>query len=751
MFLSDEGFEPDAIPARAPARAPTGFWEGLGAAWTAEAMETDAWSRRLRAERELFREGIIPALDATIGREELLERLGPPSWRFNMGGPAAIERAHWDRILGIAAEVAAENPDAFAGLPLTREDADRMLREQYVAEYQDAVQTLGYMQGWRGVTEFVGRGGAAITDPASLALGLVSGGSGSILRVLLTESALGAAGEAVVLPRQYEMAEYLDIEDPNAIAQIAAGAAFAGVLFGGGKVITRAGRAQISNELARATVYLRERLGRGTPQDIARETAVEETARAMEEGRPPPFILTPEMRAPAAPTGSAPLVLRPEDRITVEEGPRPWEDPDYRPYEPPPDVPDPTEAGFLAAIAEARRATAGRTRPLSTYFRRRGGIDPDGTIGQELRNAGITARTMPGLFSRRQGPARDMDNLSADEMEAEFPGIRDAAGVADDGLYLDPYGLASVLADELNGRPPRLRAGQELHDLETQLDEYLSLRDEAYGRIDPLPDTDDAGLLQEAFAEIRGQVERVITRMGLEDQVSPSMRDHMAQYLAEKGGRIGDLLDDMDAQELSFRTATQEPVDDYELAPYREADAAPWDDGPDGAELDGGRGGPGEAGPLPREPAGRGEGEGPDRGTGQGDAGRSGGVGAQTLIPGTDRVQTAQAQRAKAEMEARMIQSKMRRLDQTRVEDDASSLFADRAPDLFSDTSAKPVAEMSRIARDEMLASLETDGDFDVSIEGRTMPASRWLEDMAEEEDFVEIAELCGRTRGATE
>lgn len=102
-------------------------------------------------------------------------------------------------------------------------------------------------------------------------------------------------------------------------------------------------------------------------------------------------------------------------------------------------------------------------------------------------------------------------------------------------------------------------------------------------------------------------------------------------------------------------------------------------------------------------------------------------------------------------MEARMIQSKMRRLDQTRVEDDASSLFADRAPDLFSDTSAKPVAEMSRIARDEMLASLAEDGDFDVSIEGRTMPASRWLEDMAEEEDFVEIAELCGRTRGTTE
>lgn len=71
-------------------------------------------------------------------------------------------------------------------------------------------------------------------------------------------------------------------------------------------------------------------------------------------------------------------------------------------------------------------------------------------------------------------------------------------------------------------------------------------------------------------------------------------------------------------------------------------------------------------------------------------------AGEQTLIPGTETEQTGDAQRARAEMAARQQQSKMRRGDQTRVEDDADGLFAEPESDLFDDSDDTPAKRVSR-------------------------------------------------------
>ena len=73
--------------------------------------------------------------------------------------------------------------------------------------------------------------------------------------------------------------------------------------------------------------------------------------------------------------------------------------------------------------------------------------------------------------------------------------------------------------------------------------------------------------------------------------------------------------------------------------------------------------------------------------------------------------------------------------------------------DMFTDGAATPdVDSVNRAAAGELRDSIEVDGDFEVTFAGadgqpRTMPASRWLDELDDEEAFVQLAEFCAPNR----
>jgi hypothetical protein len=416
--------------------------------------------------------------------------------------------------------------------------------------------------------------------------------------------------------------------------------------------------------------------------------------------------------------------------------------------------PDPILQGFEAEIAAIRAQTGTRSQPITGRLLARqrdtqlpgGGvrtmqIHPDGPAAAELRNMGITPRTRPGLFSRRG--TREFDNLVASEWEGDLPGISGAAGVDGNG-YLNQDGFLRVLADELNGKPSALRDQQRLAEVEAQMEEYLRFRDAEAEMVNPLPQTSDGAELRNAFDSIVDAVNDAIRVRGMDDLVSPSERDAMVNYLAERGGRPADLLDDMDTEALDFAETSLEGDDGR---PFAERDATDLrgDDLADARELPQGRSDPVARGPDTGATGGGAAGQGTDRSprterTAAGD---------QTLIPGVEPI--TERQRLE-QRQAQPLAGGQRGPDST-----IGGLFDpyDKARmDLFSEPTAKPMEDVNRIAANDMREAIEADGDFTVTAEGdngdrRTMSASQWLDDLDADEEFVQVAELCGigRTR----
>jgi hypothetical protein len=108
--------------------------------------------------------------------------------------------------------------------------------------------------------------------------------------------------------------------------------------------------------------------------------------------------------------------------------------------------------------------------------------------------------------------------------------------------------------------------------------------------------------------------------------------------------------------------------------------------------------------------------------------------GEQFLVPGTERVATGQRQ--KAEIEARQLQSKIGRLNQTRVEDDASGLFAPRHIDMFDDL-ASPEAQAFMDAEVASMRDMEG-GDFSaIADDGRQLDSLQDILDEIDESDAL--------------
>lgn len=141
---------------------------------------------------------------------------------------------------------------------------------------------------------------------------------------------------------------------------------------------------------------------------------------------------------------------------------------------------------LVANLRSGEVPSVPRGTPIVDMLLAAGGVDPDSTLGGELRNLGIPTSgpgTRPGFFTRRghrviqpdgtrsaterRPPLRDMDNLVA----SEHPEIAAIVGEADG--YLSRDGLLEELGNELRGESRIVvdhEAEQEALDLQQEQD-----------------------------------------------------------------------------------------------------------------------------------------------------------------------------------------------------------------------------------------------------------------------------------------
>ncbi len=189
--------------------------------------ETDSWNRTRSHARAL--------------RGEILEALGPRApdlvreWaQSSPTGWQDFEDFQTRRLMEVAAEAAQEDPGSWGGIPTTHDAylAELTRRRTLELEEQEGIIERGHNR-W---ASFLGQMAGAATDEVSLAtmplgFGFARGGW-KAGRFVLGEMGIGAASEAVILPRMADVAEELGRPSPNWMAQMTLGAAGSGALAG---------------------------------------------------------------------------------------------------------------------------------------------------------------------------------------------------------------------------------------------------------------------------------------------------------------------------------------------------------------------------------------------------------------------------------------------------------------------------------------------------------------------------------------
>jgi hypothetical protein len=480
---------PPQIPARGFGEALPTFWDGLGAATSAMMLETDANFRsrrmdvgtRINRSREVYN---------TLGRDNAIALLNEQGMALDPNAPFTDNIVNDRRAQDILLGLAAEDPERF-GFDGSPEGIKAEIDTVLQFEYQEAQDTLAMLpQGQRVVAELAGGVAGAMADVRNLPFLALGGGTGSLLRIAGREAILGAAGEAVTLPSQFQMAERLNIPDPNVGQQLAFGAIGGAVLGAGAEAIARTPSA-----IRRGIDYFREsRTLPQTPDPVAAELLTQRAEAEIEFGDDPigtlaaemqAFMLTPDMRV-RLPEMTEDEMFGPSGtqaspaREMIDEAP-------VIPERPPEEI----EAGLRAEIDRLRAEDDRRSSPLIQYLAtqhqarkgdvnqiesRRLQVNPNSQAAGDLRAMGVTPKTYPGLFSKKG--ATEFDDLVASEMEDLFPGIRDAAGMADDGTNLDRDGLLRVIARAANGDYGWLRSRAAVAKAEADLNDFIRQRDE---------------------------------------------------------------------------------------------------------------------------------------------------------------------------------------------------------------------------------------------------------------------------------
>lgn len=713
--------------ARGADRLPTN-WEGIGAAAKIMWRDTNVALQRQRqvigevdkvavdAARRLGDAGMARFVDEFNARADAA---GLPERRIPSGLSAEEVMAKVGpngskRLLEIAREEAAKSPDAWADLDLSDEGVQARVTEQRkVAEERDQ-ETLALSPN-PVRNSIVGSLLASVADPVNLAAVPFGMGGGSILRIMFREAMIGAGVEAAQFPARQATAKELDKAEPSFAESVTLGAVGGAILGGAvegvpalirGIRYAAAMRAKPKIEgvdpvVAESAVLKAEEAVLNGDDHLE---AVREVLRASPVQEPPrePLILTPEMRSVTA-TTPEPTPLAPDPITTESLTPLPGEAPT---------TPGETAALAEQALNEAASLRAGsvgaKKTPLLHSLKKAGvRVDPDSPEGQALKSMGITARTMPGLFSRKaKGERTALDTLVAGEWEERFPGLWDATGTPRDtsgvgGDYLDLNGIMEVIRREQAGDFGWMRAIQDANALEKDVarldrydpqDAFLSGEKSDTGFF-VYADLDSGAPIWDEGVE--AAFDNYLARQWPTVKFLPREVDEMKAALREYGGEAEDLVvraleREIDAAEMPIKEAVK-----YERPDFFDTDPEFF-----GIAEDAGLGQPGASRLV-----------GPDQtpvAEGQGAAGAGRGGGMEARIPGSERTDVAEqaARRAKAEADLKAIQSKMRKNGQLRVEDDVNSLFAVKQLDIFDDVTspeARAFADASVVAMRDML------------------------------------------------
>ena len=747
-----------------------GWTDTLSAAITTSQLSTDAnfIGRRATLEAKAAKGwDLADRIGADAIQERARER-GLPDWMIDtftisMGRrPPAMLKEMQAIVFEMAEEAAADDPESWADVDFSDEAIFQEANEKLQAEYQDAQQILEMSPGGQTAAGFLGAMIGITADIKNLPFLLLGGGPGSIMRVIGREAAINMAAEAAFLPSQFEMAERLEIPDPNVAQQLAIAAAAGGVL--GGAI--EGGR--------RGLIYfkLRNRTAQIPGYDpFTSQAMVDEAEDILTSDTPRPFEQISRLQAetpaepyrlenPINPTRPPLIPTEPDWDAAMERAQRgqvaepgdtepptvtttPLERVDGGPREPLTD--ENLIETMQAAIDDAKAVDSSGKRPLIKRLQRsgRGGsenlkIHPDGHVGQELKSRGINSRTAPGLFSR-QG-RKDLDNLVADEWEKEFPGIIDATGTKYGDNYLDRDGLIELLVRDAEGDSSWLRTRADVERLEAELENYQRQGDSSPADDFLAGEPSETGffvdLSEYEFAHGNLARQRIAEDLDayLDETGQTFLTDaEKAEILSELQTRGGDaeyLVERVAEREIELSTAPQ-PEDALDDIPFGDdAPAAPRDvgQGATGAgrsERDGGAEGPG--GTRAEDPA--------QPRTEQTDAGE------QIVAPGIEPV--TQRQRLEAQQGAAL------RGGDAPADIGLFDTGARSQLDIFDDPASPEARTVQEAVSQDIRADIEANGPSEANLtldDGRVLKTDQDVLDYLDEGDRASaFFDLCGK------
>lgn len=730
------------IKAQNPQSDLSSWFGGLGAAFTKSAMENDANFTAARKQRDVQfemaqqaapRVGIQALNDwyteTGAGYDHIRPAPQTTDEFFAMHGNEAYRM-----VLDVARQQADADPAKWADMDLSDAAVEKQVNERLRTEYEDAQLTLDMMSGGRGAAEFLGGLGGITADIKNLPFLLIGGGSGSIMRVLGREAAINVAAEATFLPSQFDMAERLNIPDPDIRTQLAmaavGGAVFGGLMEGGARAITYWKGRNVIQPVPGYSMGTSDAMVTAAENAIAAgENPLQAVQQALKDTRPQPYILENPIN-PDRP----PLITT--ERLPPIDGQEPQPLPNETIISQAETAIDNAEKQFEADFPEMRFKY-----PLGRVIQKLGGVKAsvirDGEkvrtpLAEELANMGVTTRTHPFIFSQK-GMA-DLDNIPANE----HLGLSEVLPVDPLTGYFSREGLLQALGRELSGNGKTPMSGEilarrsEIDSIgRTPSEDFIAGKQADDGWFVDLNkyhfDQDQIAANEQIARDFHAFLDEKYAGTTFTD----AEKAEMVAELQRSGGDAEFLVERVMERELDYAALPPQEAQDYGDIPFF------------GNE------------PTAQTPVGPGVRTG-ERSVADAQAEGSGAAGVadasgQTRIPGTDRIDTGLSQRQASEIAARQQQSRMGRLDQTRVESDDTTLFGGAQSDLFSDPTSKEArALQDSIAlsiRDEIAADADANIKVDMGDGKGERSISSVLDELDDLQDFAEIISLCGQPK----
>lgn len=730
------------IKAQNPQSDLSSWFGGLGAAFTKSAMENDANFTAARKQRDVQfemaqqaapRVGIQALNDwyteTGAGYDHIRPAPQTTDEFFAMHGNEAYRM-----VLDVARQQADADPAKWADMDLSDAAVEKQVNERLRTEYEDAQLTLDMMSGGRGAAEFLGGLGGITADIKNLPFLLIGGGSGSIMRVLGREAAINVAAEATFLPSQFDMAERLNIPDPDIRTQLAmaavGGAVFGGLMEGGARAITYWKGRNVIQPVPGYSMGTSDAMVTAAENAIAAgENPLQAVQQALKDTRPQPYILENPIN-PDRP----PLITT--ERLPPIDGQAPQPLPNETIISQAETAIDNAEKQFEADFPEMRFKY-----PLGRVIQKLGGVKAsvirDGEkvrtpLAEELANMGVTTRTHPFIFSQK-GMA-DLDNIPANE----HLGLSEVLPVDPLTGYFSREGLLQALGRELSGNGKTPMSGEilarrsEIDSIgRTPSEDFIAGKQADDGWFVDLNkyhfDQDQLAANEQIARDFHAFLDEKYAGTTFTD----AEKAEMVAELQRSGGDAEFLVERVMERELDYAALPPQEAQDYGDIPFF------------GNE------------PTAQTPVGPGVRTG-ERSVADAQAEGGGAAGVadasgQTRIPGTDRIDTGLSQRQASEIAARQQQSRMGRLDQTRVESDDTTLFGGAQSDLFSDPTSKEArALQDSIAlsiRDDIAADADANINVDMGDGKGERSISSVLDELDDLQDFAEIISLCGQPK----